>query len=64
MRIHNTNLQYGIKNQLVLMQEHICNVCRVSIIVANRIQEMRKIINYIYFIYSAICILRARPADG
>ena len=48
MHIHDTKIQYGVENQSVLMQECIC---RVSIIVPNRMQEMRIIISYSYFIY-------------
>ena len=32
----------------------------VYYMVQNRMQEMRKIVNYVYFIYSTICILKDR----
>ena len=48
MRIHDTKLPYGIENQSVLIRKRICNVCNVSIMLQNRIQEMIKIIEYIY----------------
>ena len=33
MRVHDAKLQNETYNQLVLLQERICNKCRVSIIV-------------------------------
>ena len=52
MRIHDIKLPYGIGNKLILIQELVRNVCRVSIIVQNRMQEIRKLFNYAVFIYS------------
>ena len=46
------------------MQERICNLCRVSFIVSNRMQGMKNILTYL--ISSTICILRVKllsPAD-
>ena len=41
-------LPYWIKNQPVLMQERVCNVCRASIMLQNRMQEKNQIyISYI-----------------
>ena len=50
MRIHGTKLLYVIENESVLIQARVCNICRMSIMVQNIMQEMRKIINYIFFI--------------
>ena len=33
MRIHDTKLSYEIEYQLVLIQENVYNVCRVSLMV-------------------------------
>ena len=60
MCIHDTKLPCKIENLSVLVQERVCNVSRVSIIVPNGMQKMGKIINNIYFIYSTICSLRDR----
>ena len=49
MRIHNSKLRYRVEYISVLMQERIGNICRVSIIVPNRMQEMELTIKYIYF---------------
>ena len=51
MRIHFTKLVYEIENQSVLIQERVCNVCRVFLIVQNTMQEMKKNNYYIYFLY-------------
>ena len=42
MVIHDIKIQYGIVNRSVLMQETICNLRRVAIIVPNRMARMRK----------------------
>ena len=41
MRIHNTELQYEIENHSDLVQDRKCNICKVPIMVANRMQGMR-----------------------
>ena len=51
MRNHDAKLQYGVESQSILMLERICNLCTVSIIVQNRIQETIIALSYIYFIY-------------
>ena len=53
-------IPYRIEYQSVLIQERVFNVGRVFIMVQNRMEERRKIINYIYFILSTIFILRDR----
>ena len=42
MRIKDTKLSYGIQNHSLLIQECLCNICRVSLIVQNRMQKMRR----------------------
>ena len=60
MRICAIKLPYEIQNLSDLVQERVCNICRVTIMVQNSMQEMRKIIKYIYFIHTTLCILRDR----
>ena len=59
MHIHDTKLTKYLKS-VVLMQERVCDVRTVSIMVRNKMQNVGKIINYIYFMYSTIRILRDR----
>ena len=51
MRIHDTKLPDGIENQSVLLQERVFNVCRIAIMVQNRMKRVRKFMNYIYLLY-------------
>ena len=52
MRSHDTTLPYDIEYQSALIQERLCNVFGVSIMVMySGCQEMRKIISYVFTSY-------------
>ena len=51
MCIDYTKLQYGVEKQSILVQEHMRNICRVSIIELNRMKEMKITISYIYLLH-------------
>ena len=36
MRVHGATLPYGIENHPILIQERVCNVCRVSIMIQQK----------------------------